>query len=57
MNEDYFKAVTIPAVTHLAPPEKLKFILGATSGFEAVNGYFYHVEFKYDDTAFIGTEA
>jgi len=31
--------------------------LGATEGFNAVNGYFYHVEFMFDDNAFIGDEA
>jgi len=38
-----YKAVTIPKVHHNAPPSKLMFNLGATPGFDAVNGYFYHV--------------
>jgi len=31
--------------------------MGTTAGFNSINGHFYHVEFKYDDTAYIGTEA
>lgn len=44
-------------MTHLSPPSKLRFILGATPGHAAVNGLFFHVEFQYDDNAFVGTEA
>jgi len=32
------------------------FNLGTTAGFDAINGYFYHVEFKYDNTAYLGNE-
>lgn len=38
-----YKAVTVPELAHNAPPGKLVFHLGATTGFSAVNGYFYHV--------------
>lgn len=56
VGENTYKAVTIPSVSHHAPPAKLLFNLGTTQGFDAVNGYFYHVEFKYDNTAFVGNE-
>lgn len=56
MNDEYYKAVTIPEVYHNQPAVKLQFNTGSTAGMHAINGYFYHVEFKYDDQAFIGDE-
>jgi len=38
-----YKATTNPGITHHAPPAKLMFNLGTTAGFDAINGYFYHV--------------
>jgi len=43
IGEENYKAVTTPKVYHNAPPSKLQFNLGATEGYDAVNGYFYHV--------------
>jgi len=43
VGETNYKAVTNPSITHHAPPAKLVFNLGTTSGFDAINGYFYHV--------------
>jgi hypothetical protein len=43
VGDEHYKAVTIPKVMHNTPPSKLVFNLGATTGFDAVNGYFYHV--------------
>jgi len=56
IGETNYKAITIPSVSHHAPPAHLIFNLGTTTGFEAVNGYFWHVEFAYDNNAFVGTE-
>lgn len=50
-------SVTNPQLVHNSPAAKLKFQLGATAGYKAVNGYFYYVEFKWDTTAYLGTEA
>jgi len=56
VGEDHYKAVTIPKVFHNAPPSRLRFNLGASSGMDAVNGYFYHVEFNYADGSFLRNE-
>jgi len=56
-NDNTYKAVTNPVLYHNFPAAALKFNLGTTAGFNSINGYFYYVEFKYDDSAYIGTEA
>jgi len=42
-NDEIYKEVSFPGIQHNHPPASLKFQLGATTGFDAVNGYFYHV--------------
>lgn len=51
-----YMSVTNPQLAHNSPASKLKFQLGATAGYKAVNGYFYYVDFKWDQTAYLGTE-
>jgi len=54
---DQFKGVTVPSISHTAPPSKLQFNLGSRKNtLDAINGYFYHVEFNYKKGAFLGTE-
>jgi len=43
IGEHAYKAVTIPSITHHTPPARLIFDLGTSAGFDAINGYFYHV--------------
>jgi hypothetical protein len=51
-----YYATSSPALYHNSPPAALKFNLGVTAGFKAINGYFYYAEFRYGDDAFMGTE-
>lgn len=43
IGESVYKAVTVPHILHHNPAGKLIFNLGASAGFDAINGYFYHV--------------
>lgn len=51
-----YTAVTNPQITHNSPPAALRFQLGATAGYQAINGYFYYVTFQYDDKAYTDSE-
>lgn len=53
---DSYTAVTNPQISHNSPPAALKFQLGATTGYQAINGYFYYVSFAYDDNAYTDSE-
>jgi hypothetical protein len=56
VGETNYKSVSQVQIHHSTPPSKLVFNLGTTAGFRATNGYFYHVEFRYDESAYIGNE-
>lgn len=57
VGRDSYTAVTNPQITHNSPPAALIFQLGATSGYQAINGYFYYVTFQYDDLAYTDSES